>query len=136
MRRALLVVVISLSATAAFVIIGRGTTRQCHAIGVALALVGLPLMVLSRAHLGSAFSVAPKAATLVTHGLYSKIPHPLYVFLDLVLLGIVIALRWQWLVAVWLALIIVQAWQAAREARALEQTFGDVYRTYRAQTWW
>jgi len=41
-----------------------------------------PLMALARIQLGKAFSVAPKATTLVTHGLYSKIPHPLFVFLD------------------------------------------------------
>jgi len=136
MRRALLVVVIALAATTAFVIIERATDRLNVVVGGAVAVIGLPLLLLSRVQLGRAFSVAPKATSLVTGGIYSKIPHPMYVFLDLFLLGLVIAGRRQWLVGVWLALVAVQSWQAGREANVLEQAFGDGYRKYRAQTWW
>jgi protein-S-isoprenylcysteine O-methyltransferase Ste14 len=93
-------------------------------------------MVLARIQLGKAFSLGPKATTLVTHGLYSKIPHPLFVFLDVALLGIVIALRQPWLVAPWLALVAAHAWAARRESRVLEHAFGDAYRQYRTRTWW
>jgi len=99
-------------------------------------VIGLPLLALSRSQLGKAFSVAPRASTLVTHGLYSKIPHPMYAFLDLALLGVIVAVGQEWLVAAWLGLLALQAWQAGREARVLEQAFGDVYRKYRGQAWW
>jgi protein-S-isoprenylcysteine O-methyltransferase Ste14 len=136
MRKAVLGVVIVLLAASALLIIREGTERQGLVVGATLAVIGLPLLLLSRLQLGKAFAVAPRATTLVTHGLYSRIPHPMYAFLDLVLLGAVIALRQQWLVAVWLSLLAVQAWQAGRETRVLEQAFGDAYRRYRAQAWW
>jgi protein-S-isoprenylcysteine O-methyltransferase Ste14 len=136
MRKALLVCVVALLAAGAlFVITGLGRVAALW-IGGALVLVGVPLMALARVQIGSAFAVAPKAKALVTHGLYAKIPHPLYVFLDVALLGVVIALRQPWLVAPWLALVALHAWAARREARVLERAFGDAYRQYRAKTWW
>ena len=136
MRRAVLVLVIGLLTTSALLIIREGTERQALIAGAALGAVGLPLLILSRLQLGRAFSVTPKATTLVTSGVYSRIPHPMYAFLDLALLGIVIVLRQQWLIAIWLGLVVVHAWAARREARALERAFGEAYRTYRAHAWW
>jgi protein-S-isoprenylcysteine O-methyltransferase Ste14 len=136
MGRFRLIVIISVLAAEALLITSNGTQRQSLAAGIGHLIIGVPLLLLSRSQLGRAFSVMPKASILVTHGLYSKIPHPMYAFLDLVLLGIIIALRMPWLIALWLALVAVQAWQAKREARLLEKTFGDAYRRYRAQTWW
>jgi protein-S-isoprenylcysteine O-methyltransferase Ste14 len=136
MRKAVLAVIIALLAASAVLIIREGTRRQDLIVGGALAVIGLPLLALSRSQLGKAFSVAPRASTLVTHGLYSKIPHPMYAFLDLALLGVIVAVGQEWLVAAWLGLLALQAWQAGREARVLEQAFGDVYRKYRGQAWW
>jgi len=136
MRKAVLAVIIALLAASAVVIIREGTRRQGLIVGGALAVIGLPLLALSRSQLGRAFSVAPRASTLVTHGLCSKIPHPMYAFLDLALLGVIVAVGQEWLVAAWLGLLVFQAWQAGREARVLEPAFGDVYRKYRGQAWW
>ena len=136
MRKATFAAIIALLAAGAVLGIRQCTHRQGLLIGGTLTAIGLPLLLLSRFQLGKAFSVAPKATTLVTHGLYSKIPHPMYVFLDLTLLGVIVAVRQPWWVAVWLALLALQAWQAGREARKLEQAFGDAYREYRGQTWW
>jgi protein-S-isoprenylcysteine O-methyltransferase Ste14 len=136
MRKALLVCVVALlAASAVMIITGLGQAPALW-IGGALVLLGVPLMALARVQIGSAFAVAPKAKALVTHGLYARIPHPLYVFLDVALLGVVIALRQRWLVAPWLALVAIHAWAARREARVLERAFGDAYRQYRAKTWW
>lgn len=136
MRKALLVCVVALFAAGALIVITGLGRAVALWIGGALVLVGVPLMALARVQIGSAFAVAPKAKALVTHGLYAKIPHPLYVFLDVALLGVVIALRQPWLVAPWLALVALHAWAARREARVLERAFGDAYRQYRAKTWW
>ena len=136
MRKAVLTVIIALLAVSAVLIIRHGTQQQGFVGGGTLVLIGLPLLVLSRLQLGRAFSVGPKATTLVTDGLYSKIPHPMYAFLDLVLLGVIVAVRQEWLVAAWLGLLAVQAWQARREARVLEHAFGDAYQKYRGQAWW
>jgi len=136
MRKAVLVGVIALLAAGAFVVTTQGGRIVALSVGGAFILASVPLMALARVQLGKAFSVAPKATTLVTHGLYSKVPHPLFVFLDLALLGVVTALRQTWLVGPWLALVAVHAWAARREARVLERAFGDAYRQYRARTWW
>jgi protein-S-isoprenylcysteine O-methyltransferase Ste14 len=96
----------------------------------------LPLLVLARRQLGNAFSVTPQAKGLVTKGLYARIPHPMYVSLDLALLGAVIMVRRPWLLIAWAGLVGAQVWQARREGRVLEQAFGDAYRTYRSRTWW
>ena len=128
MRKAVLAAIIALLAIGAVLIIRHGTQQQGLVGGGTLVLIGLPLLVLSRLQLGRAFSVGPRATTLVTRGLYSKIPHPMYAFLDLALLGVIVAVRQEWLVAAWLGLLAVQAWQSRREARVLEHAFGDAYR--------
>ena len=49
------------------------------AMRIAAVILGLPslvLLVVARIELGGAFSVRPKAQTLVTHGLYSRIRNP------------------------------------------------------------
>jgi protein-S-isoprenylcysteine O-methyltransferase Ste14 len=101
-----------------------------------LIAVALPLLAVSRRQLGEAFAVGPRASVLVTHGLYSRIPHPMYAFLDLALLGLVTMLRLPWLLLIWACVIMIQAWQARREARVLEQAFGGAYRAYRSRTLW
>ncbi len=113
-----------------------GTPHMARAAGGCLVVLGLPLLGLTRRQLGKAFSIAPQAKGLVTHGLYARIPHPMYVFLDVVLLGIVLIIGAAWLLVPWAGLVAVQAWQAGREARVLEQAFGDAYRQYRKRTWW
>jgi protein-S-isoprenylcysteine O-methyltransferase Ste14 len=136
MRQAVLACVVALLAAGAIIAITYHGPAFTSSLGGALVLAGVPLMVLGRLQLGKAFSLGPKATTLVTHGLYSKIPHPLFVFLDIALLGVVIALRQAWLVGPWLALVAVHAWAARRESRVLERAFGDAHRQYRAKTWW
>ncbi len=136
MGRTVLAIVIVLLAAGAGLFIGAAGQRQTLVVGVTLAAIGIPLLLLSRVQLGRAFSVKPRATTLVTTGVYSRIPHPMYAFLDLALLGVVIALRRQWLIAVWLGLVLAHCWAARREGKVLEAAFGEAYRKYRAQAWW
>lgn len=56
--------------------------------GVVIGLPSLALLVLARIELGSSFSVRPTAQTLVTHGLYSRIRNPIYVFGGLLIAGV------------------------------------------------
>jgi protein-S-isoprenylcysteine O-methyltransferase Ste14 len=60
----------------------------------------------------------------------------MYVFLDLALLGVLVALRQTWLLALWVGLLIVHAWQAHREAGVPEHAFGVACRDYRRRAWW
>ncbi|MGA8010947.1 MAG: methyltransferase, partial [Candidatus Acidiferrales bacterium] len=53
-------------------------------------VIGLPsalLLALARFQLGESFSVRAKAQSLVTHGLYSRIRNPIYVFGGLAVAG-------------------------------------------------
>jgi protein-S-isoprenylcysteine O-methyltransferase Ste14 len=136
MRITALVTVVVLLALGALALIQQATKETTLLVGALLVLVGLALLVLSRPQLGNAFAVAPRAKHLVTHGLYARVPHPMYVFLDVALLGAVLMLRRPWLLVVLGVLVIIHAWQAGREARVLEQAFGDAYRDYRRCTWW
>ena len=136
MRKVVLAVVVVLAALAGVLVIDRTSVQSTRILGMLGMAVGFPLLIVSRLNLGRAFALTPQAKALVTGGVYARVPHPLYAFLDLALLGLIVALRIPWLVAVWLALVAVHACVARREARVLEAAFGDEYRRYRAQTWW
>jgi len=135
-RVALLLGVALLLALGASTLIERSPKLLNQIVGAALVAVAIPLIVQARRQLGEAFAFTPQAKGLVTRGLYARIPHPMYVFLDLGLLGGIILLRQAWILFLWAGLVVVQVVQARREARILERVFGAAYRDYRRQTWW
>ena len=102
---------------------------------MSIALPAAVLLFVARWQLGRSFSVTPQARQLVTHGLYSKIRNPIYVFSGLMLAGIVIALERPYALLFLLVLIPVQVLRANKEAKVLEAKFGETYREYKAKTW-
>jgi protein-S-isoprenylcysteine O-methyltransferase Ste14 len=104
-------------------------------IGTALVLAGICAMAVARFQLGRSFSVKAEARTMVTHGLYSRIRNPIYVFGMFLLAGFVMILRRPILWLLVLVIAVVQIIRARREARVLEAAFGDAYREYRRKTW-
>jgi protein-S-isoprenylcysteine O-methyltransferase Ste14 len=119
----------------ALIILLPGKWHAARWIGLAISVPSALLLVIARYQLGGSFSVAPKARALVTHGLYSRIRNPMYVFSGLTILGLVIALQSPFGYVVPVVLLVVQMVRAHREARVLEEQFGEEYRRYRAQTW-
>jgi protein-S-isoprenylcysteine O-methyltransferase Ste14 len=103
--------------------------------GLAILATGLVLLTVSRVQLGNAFSAEPRATTLVTHGLYARIRNPVYVFGIVVLGGFVLYVQLPWLLLALVPLAALQVSRARREAKVLEDAFGDAYRAWRAQTW-
>jgi protein-S-isoprenylcysteine O-methyltransferase Ste14 len=71
----------------------------------------------------------------VTHGVYSKIRNPIYVFGTVLIAGFVLLIHRPKLWLLVLAVIIMQTLRAHREARVLQAAFGDAYREYRRKTW-
>jgi protein-S-isoprenylcysteine O-methyltransferase Ste14 len=103
--------------------------------GVALAIVGFALIIQSRVQLGESFSVAPRARDLVTHGLYARMQHPMYIFADLTICGIALAVH-RWFMLLPLAVLLpLQIRNARVERRLLGEKFGERYHAYRNSTW-
>lgn len=107
-----------------------------HVAGMALAAAGAALWFTARLQLGTSFAVLPKAKALVTTGLYSKFRNPIYLFGALAYAGLFLA----WgkiapLIFFLVAYPYYQFYRARKEARVLEDAFGDEYRRYKASTW-
>jgi len=103
--------------------------------GVVIAIIGYVLVLAARIQLGRSFSVRPQATELVVHGLYSRIRHPIYVFVDLMILGLILALGLRWGLLILPVVAVVQIVQARRENRILQAKFGQAYLDYCRQTW-
>jgi len=104
-------------------------------IGISVAVASLFLLILGLLHLGSSFSIKPEARALVTRGLYSRIQHPLYFFLDMLLWGLFVYFDVPWLFVVWAILLLVHVMEARREERLLRAAFGEKYDSYQSRTW-
>jgi len=133
---ALLVLQFCVTLVVILVIVFRpGVWTPARWVGLCVAIPSAVLFFVARWQLGGSFSVTPQARNLVTHGLYSKIRNPIYVFSGLTLLGILITLRYRY-AYLWLAVVIpVQIIRAHQESKVLEAKFGDDYRRYRQGTW-
>ena len=109
--------------------------RVAMVIGAAILLTAVALLIWARVQLGGAFTVRAKPKGLVTRGLYSRISHPLYVFLDVALLGVILVAGNEYLLLVWILLAVLHVWRARREETLLEEAFGEAYRQYYEHTW-
>ncbi len=117
------------------VILRPGPWTWARWAGLAIAAPAAVLLFTARWQLGSSFSISAQARRLVTHGIYSRIRNPIYVFSWLLLLGILIALQYRYAFLLLAVLIPIQAVRAHKEAKVLEAKFGDEYRRYRQKTW-
>jgi protein-S-isoprenylcysteine O-methyltransferase Ste14 len=103
--------------------------------GLTIAIPAFCLWALARLQLGASFAVRAHARVLVTHGLYSRIQNPIYVFGALLIMGaIVFSGRPIWFL-IFVILIPAQLNRIRKERAVLEATFGDEYRRYRKSTW-
>jgi protein-S-isoprenylcysteine O-methyltransferase Ste14 len=103
--------------------------------GAILAVVGYILLFTARIQLGKSFSVTPQAKTLVTRGLYSRIRNPIYLFVDVMWFGLILALHLYWLFVPLLTLLVFHVFRARREGKVLQEAFGRTYLDYRKRTW-
>jgi protein-S-isoprenylcysteine O-methyltransferase Ste14 len=62
-------------------------------------------------------------------------PQPIYVFGSMIILGLILVLQKPVLWVGLAAVVAIQTIRARREARVLEEAFGDSYREYRRKTW-
>jgi len=118
----------------ASLVMGSGETLRMT-IGVVLALSALTMTIIARVQIGKSFAVRLAAKGLVTTGFYSKIRHPLYLFVDLTLLGLIIILNYPFLVVIWILAVAGQSVRAWREEVFLTTAYGAEYESYMKQTW-
>jgi protein-S-isoprenylcysteine O-methyltransferase Ste14 len=104
-------------------------------VGIGISAVTAPFWFAARWQLGSSFSVRPDARKLVTHGLYSKFRHPVYVFGGLAWFGALLVLLGWRAVIIWLIVAVIEVIRARREERVLVEAFGPEYEAYRSTTW-
>ncbi len=104
-------------------------------VGLCLLIVGFSLWSLARVQLGNSFTVTAQARQLVTHGLYSRIRNPIYVFGACVIAGVILLVERPLGLLVFAILIPIQLRRSRKEAAVLEEKFGEDYRRYRASTW-
>lgn len=105
---------------------------------IAAVTVGLPslaLLIVARVQLGDSFSVRPKAQALVTHGLYSRIRNPIYLFSALTVAAFFLYIQRPLALSLLVVLFPLQVYRARQEEKILEAKFGEEYRQYRARTW-
>ena len=112
-----------------------GAWDTMRILGFIIALFAAAILFIARYQIGSSFSVTPQARALVTHGIYSKIRNPIYVFSALLLAGVFISFHFFWGLLLLLVLIPIQTIRAQQESKVLEEKFGDDYREYRKRTW-
>ncbi len=104
-------------------------------LGSALMVAGMIGIGVARYQLGRSFAIKPEARKLVTHGIYSKIRNPIYVFGSLLIAGLVLVVHRPSLWLVFAFIVIMQTVRARRETQVLEGAFGEAYREYRRKTW-
>ena len=104
-------------------------------LGGVIAVPGFVLWFIAKLQLGSSFTARPEARELVTHGLYSRIRHPVYFFSTLALLGIAICLRSVYFYAFLGIAVAGQVWRIRLEEKVLQGTFGQAYLDYKGRTW-
>ena len=114
----------------------RGTAWTTHQIvGIAIAVTGFCLWALARLQLGRSFAISAQAKDLVTHGLYSRIQNPVYVFGGMFFAGLVLFFGRPELFLIFLIMIPMQVMRIRKERQVLEAKFGDAYCEYRKRTW-
>ena len=121
-------------ATLAFAAIYLPPTLR-YITGLTLTLASLLLLIIGRRQLGKSFPTKAGAKALVKTGLYSKLRHPLYLFVDLLFLGLIVAFDVSVFLVIWGVFVVAQSLQAEREERVLTKAFGQEYTEYMARTW-
>lgn len=99
---------------------------------------GAVLAIWSRVAIGQHWAHAAEyqiipGQSLVTHGPYSRIRHPIYTALLLLFLGGQLIVQ-SWLTLLMIPLLAFIYWQAWKEEQLLLTQFGDTYRDYRRRT--
>jgi protein-S-isoprenylcysteine O-methyltransferase Ste14 len=98
-----------------------------------LIFLGLGLTTYALLYLGRSFSIMPEARRLVTGGPYALARHPVYVFEEIAVLGIMLQYAQPWASVLFIVHIGLQMARASFEEKVLASAFPE-YRAYAAKT--
>lgn len=132
------IITLIVAALGVILLVVRYAHEPWTAMRIAAVILGLPslvLLVVARIELGGAFSVRAKAETLVTHGLYSRLRNPIYLFGTLTIVALFLYIRQPLGVSLLAVIIPLQMYRSRQEEKVLEAKFGEEYRQYKARTW-
>jgi protein-S-isoprenylcysteine O-methyltransferase Ste14 len=104
-------------------------------LGAALAVASLALVVKARRDLGPLFSVKAQPKGLVVRGLYARLRHPIYLFVDVAIVGVSLWLAQPLVLAILLVALPLHIYRSRKEDRLLEEKFGEDYREHKRRTW-
>ena len=105
-----------------------------YAFSATLILAGLSGAAFSMLWLRRSFSVMPEARRLVTRGPYAVIRHPVYLFEEIALFGIMLQFARPWAFLIFAAQFGFQLMRIGYEEKVLSGTFPG-YAPYAARTW-
>jgi protein-S-isoprenylcysteine O-methyltransferase Ste14 len=117
------------------IVFWHGVWNTERRIALSIAFPAAILLLVSRFQLGHSFAATPQARELVTHGLYSRIRNPMYVFSMLLVFSLVLTFQKPDLFVLLAVLVVAQIIRSRQESKVLEEKFGDSYREYRKKTW-
>jgi protein-S-isoprenylcysteine O-methyltransferase Ste14 len=112
-----------------------GAWKLHQLVGISIMIPSFCLWALAHLQLGMSFSGEARATALVTHGLYSKIRNPIYVFGGVFIVGLFVFFGNPYLWLLLLVIVPIQISRLRREDQVLEAAFGDAYRAYKKRTW-
>ncbi len=101
-------------------------------LGLVLILLGLGVLTVARVQFERQYAKHPG---LVTHGVYSRLRHPIYIFSTVAFAGLLLFLDEPLGVLGLLPFQFVLFHLARREERQLEGLYGQEYLIYKRQTW-
>ena len=105
-------------------------------VGLTVGLSGVALWTVAMMYLGKSLAVLPGGDRLVTHGIYKYLRHPVYLGIDMTLLGLFLAVgSTAGMIYLFVVVLPLNILRSRLEEKALLQKFGDTYSTYRQQTW-
>ncbi|MFA6301379.1 MAG: isoprenylcysteine carboxylmethyltransferase family protein [Candidatus Paceibacterota bacterium] len=107
-------------------------------VGIVINIVGLTVWWLAKLTLAKNWGVGfgkPKIKQLVTHGIYSKILHPMYWGINLTLVGLVLLYPKIWFSIINLLIIFYFFYRMKIEDSYLSEKLGEKYQNYKGKTW-
>ncbi len=107
-------------------------------IGVAINITGLIVWWIAKITLAKNWGVGfgnPKIKQLVTHGIYSKIRHPMYWGINLTFVGLIFIYPKFWFLVLSALIILYFFYRMKIENSYLLKELGDEYRNYKRKTW-